>query len=93
MADSKSVVGGSNPQACQIKPAIGGKDMNKIAKFFGSLATFYETRAELRRLRLPGRVGLSRLLLFTAIGLGAILGEQPLVAFRLQRRTRQVEER
>ncbi len=62
--------------------------MKKIAKFFGSLATFLrETRAELRKVVWPTwpqvRV-IATVVLFTMIGLGAILwGTDALVAFGL----------
>ena len=62
--------------------------MNKISRFFGSLATFLrETRAELRKVVWPTwpqvRV-LTAVVLFTMIGLGAILwGTDALVAFGL----------
>lgn len=62
--------------------------MNKIARFFGSIATFLrETRAELRKVVWPTwpqvRV-LTAVVLFTMIGLGAILwGTDALVAFGL----------
>jgi preprotein translocase subunit SecE len=83
------MVGGSNPSGpAKTEPAIGWKDMNKIARFFGSIATFLrETRAELRKVVWPTwpqvRV-LTAVVLFTMIGLGAILwGTDALVAFGL----------
>lgn len=83
------MVGGSNPSGpAKIKPAIGWKDMNKLTRFLGSIGTFLrETRAELRKVVWPTwaqvRV-LTAVVLFTMIGLGAILwGTDALVAFGL----------
>ncbi|HHY76192.1 MAG TPA: preprotein translocase subunit SecE [Firmicutes bacterium] len=62
--------------------------MNKLTRFFGSIATFLrETRAELRKVVWPSwaqvRV-LTAVVLFVLIGLGAILwSTDALVAFAL----------
>ncbi|MGI6633112.1 MAG: preprotein translocase subunit SecE [Bacillota bacterium] len=62
--------------------------MNKVTRFFGSLANFLrETRAELRKVVWPswGQVRVYTLIvLFVMIGLGAILwGTDAVVAFGL----------